>query len=146
MSKRKWHDITPETGDPSDLPDGSETYLVTIKLDTRFVWFALADYEKEWWDSFPGIEARKLSNVVAWRELPKPYVPGKAKRKRRAWHDPQNGYDVPARDQDGERFEVWYQNANGRQWGWKYGKNICHGYNLYGEKVLKWRYPPEWEG
>lgn len=77
MSKRKWHDITSETGDPKDLPTETTWYCVTRQdyIDTwRLQWHPHA---RLWYDD----EGNIIRDVIAWREMPRAYVPGKRKPK-----------------------------------------------------------------
>jgi hypothetical protein len=76
MSKR-WHDITPETGDPKDLPTENTWYCVTRQdyLDTwRLQWRPRSAL---WCDD----EGNIIRDVIAWKDMPEPFDPGKRKPK-----------------------------------------------------------------
>jgi len=68
----KWHDITPDTGDPQDLPGNGGGYIVTVGDRTCEMAF----------DPYDNVNvADWYRNVIAWREMPRAYVPGKRKPK-----------------------------------------------------------------
>jgi len=68
----KWHDITPDTGDPQDLPGNGGGYIVTVGDRTCEMAF----------DPYDNVNvADWYRNVIAWREMPRAYVPGKRKTK-----------------------------------------------------------------
>lgn len=69
MKKSKWHDITPETGNPEDLPIRSACYCVTREgwLDTVSLYWH--PWTQEWRDG----EGCPFGDVIAWREMPKAY-------------------------------------------------------------------------
>jgi hypothetical protein len=69
----KWHDIT-EAGRPQDLPTRRDLYEVTIEgMDkvTSDTFDPACKASLEFWDKC----------VIAWREMPRVFVPGKRKPK-----------------------------------------------------------------
>ena len=76
MSKR-WHDITTETGDPQDLPTENTWYCVTRQdyLDTwRLQWRPRSALSCD-------DEGNIIRDVIAWKDMPEPFDPGKRKAK-----------------------------------------------------------------
>jgi len=80
MSKRKWHDISAETGDSKDLPIDADSYLVTyLDNKTRRVTEAIwclniaSGSDAPYWQT---VEFKPFGcYVIAWRELPKAFIP-----------------------------------------------------------------------
>jgi hypothetical protein len=81
MSKRKWHDITPETGDPQDLPTNEGVPHLATMCSAYGNWTReLLWLDNTWWIG-TGVDRREAFGVIAWREMPRAYVPGSRKAK-----------------------------------------------------------------
>jgi len=76
----KWHDIT-EAGDPQDLPtcDDTNNYIVTTKsLDGDI---SVMVFDGEMIHECAHGTYKDNPRVIAWRKMPRAYVPGKRKPK-----------------------------------------------------------------